>query len=51
MSRKKYDETFKRQIIHEYETGGISCYSFISDEFGAEDDPYGKVMLIYRKEC
>ena len=26
-------------------------YSFISDEFGAEDDPYGKGMLIYRKEC
>lgn len=26
-------------------------YSFISEEFGAEDDPYGKGMLIYKKEC
>ena len=26
-------------------------YSFISDEFGVEDDQYGKGMLIYRKEC
>ncbi len=26
-------------------------YTFISEEFGAEDDPYGKGMLIYRKEC
>ena len=26
-------------------------YSFTSEEFGAEDDPYGKGMLIYRKEC
>ncbi len=27
MSRKKYDETFKKQIILEYEAGGISCYA------------------------
>ena len=27
MSRKKYDETFKKQIILEYEVGGISCYA------------------------
>lgn len=26
-------------------------YLFISEEFGAEDDPYGKGMMIYRKEC
>ena len=26
-------------------------YILIGEEFGAEDDPYGKGMLIYRKEC
>ena len=26
-------------------------YALIGEEFGAEDDPYGKGMLIYRKEC
>ena len=26
-------------------------YSFISEEFGAEDDPYGRGMMIYKKEC
>lgn len=26
-------------------------YSFISEEFGAEDDQYGKGLMIYRKEC
>lgn len=26
-------------------------YAFAEEEFGAEDDPYGKGMLIYRKEC
>lgn len=25
-------------------------YQFITEEFGAEDDPYGNGMLIYRKE-
>lgn len=25
-------------------------YKFIREEFGAEDDPYGKGMLIYIKE-
>lgn len=25
-------------------------YQFIGEEFGAEDDPYGKGMLIYKKE-
>jgi len=28
-----------------------SGYSFVNEEFGAEDDPYGKGMLIYKKEC
>ncbi|MBQ9135565.1 MAG: GNAT family N-acetyltransferase [Lachnospiraceae bacterium] len=26
-------------------------YKFITEEFGAEDDPYGNGMLIYKKEC
>ena len=26
MSRRRFDETFKRKVIQEYETGGISCY-------------------------
>lgn len=26
-------------------------YEFVREEFGAEDDPYGKGMLIYKKEC
>ena len=26
-------------------------YEFVTEEFGAEDDPYGKGMLIYKKQC
>ena len=26
-------------------------YEFIKEEFGAEDDPYGNGMLIYKREC
>ena len=26
-------------------------YIFVKEEFGAEDDPYGKGMLIYKYEC
>ena len=26
-------------------------YQFVKEEFGAEDDPYGNGMLVYRKEC
>ena len=26
-------------------------YEFVREEFGAEDDPYGNGMLIYKKEC
>ena len=26
-------------------------YRFAEEEFGAEDDPYGNGMLVYRKEC
>jgi len=26
-------------------------YTFIREEIGAEDDPYGKGMLVYQKEC
>lgn len=27
-----------------------NCYQFEKEEFGAEDDPYGRGMLVYRKE-
>lgn len=27
-----------------------NAYQFVKEEFGAEDDPYGNGMLIYRKE-
>lgn len=27
-----------------------SGYSFVGEEFGAEDDPYGKGMLVYKKD-
>ena len=27
-----------------------SGYRFVKEEFGAEDDPYGKGMLVYKKE-
>lgn len=26
-------------------------YAFLREEFNAEDDPYGKGMLVYKKEC
>ncbi len=26
-------------------------YEFVKEEFGAEDDPYGNGMFIYKKEC
>ncbi len=26
-------------------------YTFLREEFGAEDDPYGRGMLVYSKEC
>ena len=26
-------------------------YIFVREEFGAEDDPYGNGMLVYKKEC
>ena len=26
-------------------------YIFVEEEFGAEDDPYGNGMLVYKKEC
>ena len=25
-------------------------YEFVTEEFGAEDDPYGNGMLVYKKE-
>ena len=26
-------------------------YQFVKEEFGADDDPYGNGMLVYKKEC
>jgi len=28
-----------------------SGYQFVRKEFGAEDDPYGNVMLVYQLRC
>lgn len=28
-----------------------NSYEFVKEEFGAEDDPYGNGMLIYKKQC
>lgn len=35
MSRKKYDESFKRKVIQEYEVGGISCYA-LGKKYGVD---------------
>jgi transposase-like protein len=35
MSRKKYDEPFKRKVIQEYEAGGISCYG-LGQKYGVD---------------
>lgn len=35
MSRKKYDDSFKRKIIQEYEAGGISCYA-LGQKYGVD---------------
>lgn len=35
MSRKKYDSTFKRKIIQEYEAGGISSYA-LGQKYGVD---------------
>ena len=35
MSRKRYDEAFKRKVIQEYEAGGISCYG-LGKKYGVD---------------
>lgn len=35
MSRKKYDDTFKRKVVQEYEAGGISCYA-LGQKYGVD---------------
>lgn len=35
MSREKYDGTFKRKVVQEYETGGISCYA-LGQKYGVD---------------
>ena len=42
------------RVVHGNEASakvlGRSGYEFVREEFGAEDDPYGKGMLVYKKE-
>ena len=35
MSRKKYDDSFKRQVIQEHEAGNISCYA-LGQKYGVD---------------
>lgn len=61
MAMTKYiAETFKINILYGRVMHGNYAsirvlekndYKFIKEELGAEDDPYGNGMLIYRKEC
>lgn len=61
MAMTKYiAETFKSNILYGRVMHGNYAsirvlekndYKFIKEELGAEDDPYGNGMLIYRKEC
>ena len=43
------------RVVHGNETSARvlekNGYRFAEEEFGAEDDPYGNGMLVYRKEC
>ncbi len=52
-------ETFDIQILYGRVMHGNEAsvrvmekngYEFVQEEFGAEDDPYGKGMLVYKKE-
>ena len=52
-------ETFKVKILYGRVMHGNNAsvrvldknaYSFVSEEFDAEDDPYGNGMLVYKKE-
>lgn len=42
------------RVVHGNEASakvlGKGGYEFVREEFGAEDDPYGKGMLVYKKE-
>ena len=42
MSRKRYDEAFKRKVIQEYEAGGISCYG-LGKKYGVDAKIIGRV--------
>lgn len=48
MSKKKYDETFKRQIIHEYEAGGISCYA-LWQKYGVDANCVRSWCILYKQ--
>ena len=59
---EKYKETVRLDLEVVYISGATGTgktrgvlekngYGFVKEEFGAEDDPYGNGMLIYKKEC
>ena len=49
MSRKKYDESFKKKVIQEYEAGGISCYA-LGQKFGVDAKCVRKIHYLQMKE-
>ena len=61
MAMTKYiAETFEINILYGRVMHGNNAsvrvlekngYEFVKEEFGAEDDPYGNGMLIYKKVC
>ena len=52
MAMTKYiTETFEISILYGRVMHGNHAYEFVKEEFGAEDDPYGNGMLVYKKVC
>ena len=43
-------EEYCMGIRHQYKVMEKCGYSYLNEEFGAEDDPYGKGMFIYKCE-
>lgn len=48
MSRKKYDETFKKQVIQEYNAGGISCYA-LGKKYGVDEKCVRSWCRLYKQ--
>ena len=42
-----WEQVFRQEYQKPYYQ---ELYRFVNEEFGAEDDPYGKGMLVYAKE-